>query len=101
MTGPGFVSWSTPRRLWVVHTTRQRLVHLTRLLTPALFVTCEMSPLELLRRITARVTETFLGRLKSGEYEPGRVVRLAQEACQTATDLALMDATTAPADAAH
>src|SRR5918996_1264990 len=44
---------------------------------PALFVTCEMAPLELLRRITARVTETLLGRLKSGEYDPTRVVKLA------------------------
>lgn len=68
---------------------------------PALFVTCEMSPLELLRRHTARVTETYLGRLKSGEYEPSRVVRLAQEACQVAPDLALMDATMAPALASN
>jgi replicative DNA helicase len=68
---------------------------------PALFVTCEMAPLELLRRITARVTETFLGRLKSGEYDPSKVVGLAQTACAAAPDLALMDATTASATADH
>jgi len=68
---------------------------------PALFVTCEMAPIELLRRITARVTETFLGRLKSGEYDPSKVVRLAQEACAAVPDLALMDATTTPARAEH
>src|SRR5690349_126228 len=39
----------------------------TRCDCPCLYVTAEMSPLELLRRIAARVTETFLGRLKSGE----------------------------------
>src|SRR5918997_1542382 len=37
---------------------------------PALFVSCEMSALELLRRHTARVTSTYLGRLKSGELGP-------------------------------
>jgi replicative DNA helicase len=68
---------------------------------PALFVTCEMAPLELLRRHTARVTNTFLGRLKSGEYEPGRVVSLAEAACLDAPDLALMDATMAPALASN
>jgi replicative DNA helicase len=68
---------------------------------PALFVTCEMAPLELLRRITSRVTETYLGRLKSGEYDPSRVVQLAEQTCQEVPDLALMDATTAPADAEH
>src|SRR6266545_973070 len=31
---------------------------------PALFISCEMPPTELVRRITARVTGEFLGRLK-------------------------------------
>jgi replicative DNA helicase len=68
---------------------------------PALFVACEMAPLELLRRITARVTETYLGRLKSGEYDPSKVVRLAQTACEAVPDLALMDATIVRATADH
>ena len=37
---------------------------------PALLVTCEMQPLEIFRRHTARATGTFLQRLKSGELRP-------------------------------
>ncbi len=65
----------------------------------ALFVTCEMSSLELLRRHTARVTGTFLGRLKSGELAPPTSLALARQAVQAAPDLALLDATRAPASA--
>lgn len=64
---------------------------------PAMFVTCEMSPAELLRRHTARATTTFLGRLKSGEYTADHVERLALEACETAPDLRFVDATRDPA----
>lgn len=67
---------------------------------PALFVTCEMSTVELLRRHTARVTKTFLGRLKSGEMSGADTERLALEACETAPDLAFADATTGPASLA-
>lgn len=63
---------------------------------PALFVTCEMSALELLRRHTARVTSTFLGRLKSGELTPEQSLSLARRAAASAPDLALLDATRAP-----
>jgi replicative DNA helicase len=56
---------------------------------PALYVTCEMRPLELFRRITARVTDTFLGRLKSGELAPA-----------DSPELALADATQVFADVA-
>jgi len=66
---------------------------------PALFVTCEMSPLELLRRHTARVTGTFLGRLKSGELGPLEAVALARVAAEKAPQLALADATRAFAPA--
>ena len=62
---------------------------------PALFLSCEMSPLELLRRHTARVTRTFLGRLKSGEYAPADSLKLAREACAAAPLLALADGTRA------
>jgi len=62
---------------------------------PALYVSCEMRSLELLRRITARVTETFLGRFKSGELAPADSVGLAQRACAAAPELALADATQA------
>lgn len=67
---------------------------------PALFVTCEMTPLELLRRIIARVTRTFLGKLKTGELPPGKVVELAKKAAATAPFLAILDATQQPATTA-
>lgn len=62
---------------------------------PALFITVEMSALELLRRHTARVTGTFLGRLKSGELHPDEALRLAKVAIAAAPQLALADATRA------
>ncbi len=39
---------------------------------PALYVTCEMAPSELLRRHTARATGTFLDNLKSGGFRTTR-----------------------------
>lgn len=64
---------------------------------PSLFVTCEMSPVELLRRHTARATGTFLGRLKSGELTRGDAEALARDAIETAPRLCLADATRAAA----
>lgn len=66
---------------------------------PALFVTCEMAPAELLRRHTARVTGTYLGRLKSGEMSGQSIEALALQAIEAAPDLAFVDATRAPAKA--
>jgi replicative DNA helicase len=60
---------------------------------PALFVTCEMASLELLRRHTARETGTFLGRLKSGELVPADAVALARKAAAAAPLLTFADAT--------
>ena len=60
----------------------------------ALFVTAEMPPTELLRRIIARVTGKFLGRLKSGEYAPADIMIFARQAIETAPYLAILDATT-------
>ena len=65
--------------------------------TPCLYLTAEMSPLELLRRHIARETGTFLGRLKSGEFAPNPVVELAQRAAAAAPLIAFADATRAPA----
>jgi len=65
---------------------------------PALYVSCEMKMLELFRRITARVTDTYLGRLKSGEIAPADSLTLARRACAAAPELALADATQAFAD---
>jgi replicative DNA helicase len=64
---------------------------------PALFVTCEMAPAELLRRHTARTTQTYLGRLKSGEMSGDHAETLARRAIEAAPDLAFVDATRAAA----
>jgi replicative DNA helicase len=70
-------------------------------LFPCLFVTCEMTPIELLRRHTARVTGTFLGKLKTGEISGEEVRSLALRAAAAAPYLGLMDATEHPAPPAH
>ena len=62
---------------------------------PAVYVSAEMAPIELLRRHVARTTETYLGRLKSGEMAPETVRRLALSAAAQAADLYLVDATMA------
>jgi replicative DNA helicase len=67
---------------------------------PALYVSAEMNPVELLRRHTARVSQTFLGRLKSGEMPPSEVVQKAREAAAEAPLLTILDATTAYAEPA-
>ena len=60
---------------------------------PCLYVTCEMAPLELLRRIAARVTTTFLGKFKTGELLPADSLEKARAAAQAAPHLTLADAT--------
>ena len=62
---------------------------------PCLYLTCEMAPLELLRRLTARATGTFLGRLKSGELKPSDSLDLARHGAASAPQLALIDGTRA------
>jgi replicative DNA helicase len=64
---------------------------------PSIFVTCEMPPLELVRRHTSRVTQTYLGRLKSGELSGDVVHQKALQAAKSAPFLFLLDATRAPA----
>jgi replicative DNA helicase len=60
-----------------------------------------MSPLELLRRHTARVTSTFLQRLRSGELQPHESLQLARRAIATAPQLAIVDATRCAAPPAY
>jgi replicative DNA helicase len=62
---------------------------------PCLFVTCEMGPLELLRRLTARVTGTHLRTLKAGDLDPSKAKELARRAVREVTDLVIVDATRA------
>jgi replicative DNA helicase len=64
---------------------------------PALYVSAEMSALELFRRHVARVTETYLGRLKSGELPPADSLALAKRGAAAAPQLAIADATLAAA----
>jgi len=64
---------------------------------PAMFVTCEMGAVELLRRHTARITSTYLGKLKDGTLSGATVAGLAGQAIAAAPLLALLDATQAPA----
>lgn len=64
---------------------------------PALYVTAEMSPAELMRRLCARVTETYLGKYKDGALTETAVrehVRRAGDACP---DLRIVDGTAGPA----
>jgi replicative DNA helicase len=67
---------------------------------PALYVTTEMAAAELFRRQMARVSGTFLGRLKSGEMEPKDVEAIALSTAKAMPHLAFLDATTAPTCAA-
>jgi replicative DNA helicase len=60
---------------------------------PCLYVTAEMSRLELFRRIMARTTNTFLSRIKSVEFEPQVALMLARRAAEAASALAFADAT--------
>ena len=62
---------------------------------PALYLTAEMTPLELLRRLTARVSGVYLGRLKSGELTPSQSLALAKKAIQASPDLIFIDGTQA------
>jgi replicative DNA helicase len=60
---------------------------------PCLYVTAEMGLLELFRRLVARQTKTFLGRLKSGELDNDESKRLALRTIENLPCLAFMDAT--------
>ncbi len=62
---------------------------------PALFVTAEMGTLELFRRLIARATVTFLGKLKTGELGVREALRLAVLTAEKVPHLALMDGTLA------
>jgi replicative DNA helicase len=60
---------------------------------PALYVTAEMHPLELLRRTVARETGTFLNRLKSGEFGLEAAIDLAARTAEKIPHLAFLDGT--------
>jgi replicative DNA helicase len=60
---------------------------------PSLFVSCEMPKLELLRRLTARATGIYLGRLKSGELRPEEMMAAFDRMVAACPSLVLADAT--------
>lgn len=60
---------------------------------PALLLTVEMSPLELFRRLMARVTGQFLGTFKSGEMTPAHALDCARRTARALPDLMLVDGT--------
>jgi replicative DNA helicase len=64
---------------------------------PALYVSAEMPVLELFRRLIARQTDTFLGKLK-GELSSEDVERLALLAVENLKHMAIMDATAGAAE---
>jgi len=60
---------------------------------PTLFVTAEMRPVDLLQRLTARLTETPLSDLKSGKMPAAEVTDLARRAASMAGNVCILDAT--------
>jgi replicative DNA helicase len=63
---------------------------------PALIVTCEMSPVVLLQRQTARVTRTHISKFSTGELAPDLCRALVIQTIEAMPDLAILDATRAP-----
>jgi replicative DNA helicase len=62
---------------------------------PALFVSCEISPLEILRRLAARVNKIPVMDLKTGEMRPEEVIAYARRACEKTPLLSIADGTKA------
>ena len=60
---------------------------------PCLYITVEMTATELLRRTTARVTRTYLGKLKDGTLTGSTVRDLANRAAAQCPQLVIADAT--------
>lgn len=60
---------------------------------PCLYLTAEMSILELFRRLISRETETYLGKLKTGELGGRESMRLALETVTKLPNIALLDGT--------
>jgi replicative DNA helicase len=60
---------------------------------PCLYVTVEMSPTELMRRITARITGTYLGKLKDGSLSAATVTDHVKKATAQCPVLTIFDGT--------
>ena len=68
---------------------------------PALYVTTEMAPAELFRRQMARVSNTFLGRLKSGEIPAPEIEAMALQTAAAMPGLNFVDSTVAFASSSY
>jgi replicative DNA helicase len=68
--------------------------------TPALYVTAEMSRLDLMRRVIARTSRTFTGKLSGGTFSTNELGNLIETAIKAAPSLAFLDATVEPVNAA-
>lgn len=60
---------------------------------PSLYLTAEMGVLELFRRLIARETETYLGKLKTGELGGREAMRLALKTVENLPNFAILDGT--------
>lgn len=58
---------------------------------PCLYLTCEMRPLELLRRHTARATRTYLNKFKDGSLPPAEASAKVRKAVEAAPSVVLLD----------
>lgn len=65
--------------------------------TPCLYLTVEMAPVELFRRVAARVNGKFLDRFRSGELDAGARGRLFSAAVAACPQLWIADGTEVPA----
>ena len=63
------------------------------------FVTCEMSPLEILRRVIARTCNVPMSALTNGTLTRLRIMEYAQAAAAAAPGLIILDATAVPVSA--
>jgi len=68
---------------------------------PCIYITCEMSTLECFRRVVARTTLTYVSKFKSGEMSSSTARNLAKRTIEASPYLAILDASKAPAKAAH
>lgn len=68
---------------------------------PALFVSAELGAVEVLRRVIARTTGKYLGRLKSGELTGEAIKELAEKTARALPLLSIMDATSGSAPTEH
>lgn len=68
---------------------------------PALFVSAEVGALEILRRLIARTTGEYLGRLKSGELTGNTVRGLAEKTAKALPLLSLLDVASGSAPTEH